>query len=173
MTDTESFPPSYELLLYAVSDTRFGVENRWFTAGSHRSRNAARLAFLELSEEFTSARVILLLVASMHDPATGRFRDVIIEARGIAPLIDRKRLQHLTRDDRLRSPRRPCRPAPGHPRRRRRSRPRAWAYGWPPAAGRWLPPWWRPSCGVEGRIRSPPVRVRRGAARRARSPPPA
>ena len=92
--------PSNELLLYAAADTRFGVENRWFIAGGHRDRLAARLAFQELCEEFPHQRVILLLVASIHDAASGRFRDVIIESRGIAPLIDRKRLQRLTQHDR-------------------------------------------------------------------------
>lgn len=88
--------PTYELLLHAVVNTRFGLEKRWFLAGGHHRRDLARLAFQELCEEFPSQQVVLLLVASVLDPATQRFRDVIIESRGIAPLIDRKRLGRLT-----------------------------------------------------------------------------
>lgn len=88
--------PTYELLLHAAVNTRFGLEQRWFLAGGHHRRDLARLAFQELCGEFPSQQVVLLLVASVLDPATQRFRDVIIESRGIAPLIDRKRLGRLT-----------------------------------------------------------------------------
>ena len=118
------------MLLYAVSNTQFGGENRWFQVGEHHSRHAAHWAFRDLCKEYPSRQVILLLVASVHDPETGRFRDVIVESRGVAPLIDRKRLERLTRLDRPLIARATDPPRPGAPRR---------ATPLPPSRpGRWL-----------------------------------
>lgn len=117
--------PTYELLLHAMVETRLGLEKRWFLAGGHHSRDLAREAFQGLCAEFPAKQVVLLLVASVLDPATQRFRDVIIESRGIAPLIDRKRLGRLTHHARTliataTEPRLPpvSRPLPAPPRRR-------------------------------------------------------
>ncbi len=99
MADTQNLLPTYELLLHAVTDTRFGVRDRWFIAGDHHDRQAAHLAFQELCQEFPGHLVTLQLVASTHDPTTGLFRDVVLETRGMTPLNDPKRPERPVRRD--------------------------------------------------------------------------
>jgi hypothetical protein len=87
---------SFDVLLFAPIPTRLGKAGRWFIAGSHPSRPRARLQMGELCEEFPDPRIIILLVMSAFDAGTERFHDRIVDARGLAPLIDRKTLEKLT-----------------------------------------------------------------------------
>ncbi|MDO9712154.1 hypothetical protein [Paracraurococcus lichenis] len=86
---------TYEVLLFADMGTRLGIERRWLIAGSHASRRGATAQYEELNREFPHPRVKLLLVAAVHDAATGLFRDRVLESRGAAPLIQRKQMQRL------------------------------------------------------------------------------
>ena len=76
--------------------TRIGPASRWFIAGSHASRPRARQQFQELRQEFPGQRLIPLPVMTVHDTETGRFHDRILDARGLAPLIDRGSIGKLT-----------------------------------------------------------------------------
>jgi hypothetical protein len=131
---------SFDVLLLAKASTRYGVENRWFIAGSSPKRMAARLLFQELCKEFPTERVVLLLVASIWNEDTQRFHDHVLDSRSIAPLIDRKRAEKLTPQTRelikqaiIERPLAPLRPPPA------------------PRGGGGLG-WWIAACGVVGAV---------------------
>jgi len=118
MTTASDIATAYEVLLYADAETRIGLDRRWLIAGSHASRAAAATQYAELGAEFPNDAVNILMVASVHDAATGMFRDRIIQSRGLVPLIDRRKIQKLTMGERqrlalaLRIPERAARPKP-------------------------------------------------------------
>jgi hypothetical protein len=118
MTTASDIATAYEVMLYADVETRIGLDRRWLIAGSHVSRAAAATQYAELNAEFPNDAVNILMVASVHDAATGMFRDKIIQSRGLVPLIDRRKIQRLTPGDRqrlalaLRKPERAAKPKP-------------------------------------------------------------
>lgn len=92
---------SYDVLIYTQRSTRFGLGERWFIVGSFKSRLEALNEFQTLNEEFhANATIIILAVKVRYDAQTGRFKDSIFASRGIAPLINRREMNPLTRDDR-------------------------------------------------------------------------
>ncbi len=102
MDDGPAVATTYEVLLFADVDTRLGVERRCLIAGSHASRATAAIQYGEIDAEFPNPKVNVALVASVHDAATGLFLDLILRARGVAPLIDSRKLQRLRETDRKR-----------------------------------------------------------------------
>lgn len=99
MNEPRGVATTYDVLLYANLDTRLGLERRWLIAGSHASRASASAQFRELEEEFPSNLMNIVIVASVHDATTGRFRDRIVKSRETAPLIDRGKLRKLTPEE--------------------------------------------------------------------------
>lgn len=94
---------TFEVLLHTLSGTRFGLEERWFNLGPFTERLDAQIEFEMLCREFREdSLVVILLVASVHDDATGLYRDRILESRGRAPLIRRDRMAHLSAAERKR-----------------------------------------------------------------------
>lgn len=130
MTAAQDIATTYDVLLYADAETRIGLDRRWLIAGSHASRGAAAAQYSEMSAEFPTESVKILMVASVHDEATGRFRDRIIQARGLAPLIDRRHARKITVADRQRLAKALCPPM-------RAARPKAPP---PPSTPGWV--WW-------------------------------
>lgn len=94
---------TFEVLLYTLPGTRFGLEQRWFHIGPFADRLDAQEEYEQLCREFREeSLVVVLLVASVHDDATGLYRDRILEARGRAPLIRRDRMTELSALERKR-----------------------------------------------------------------------
>lgn len=94
---------TFEVLLHTLPGTRYGLEERWFNVGPFAERLDAQEEFDLLCREFAEdALVVLLLVASVHDDATGLYRDRIVESRGRAPLIRRDRMASLSALERKR-----------------------------------------------------------------------
>ena len=109
---------TFEVLLHTLPGTRFGLEERWFNVGPFAERLDAQEEFDLLCREFRDdALVVILLVASVHDDATGLYRDRILESRGRAPLIRRDRMASLSAQPSAsacwRRPRRTARPPAG------------------------------------------------------------
>ncbi len=94
---------TFEVLLHTLPGTRFGLEERWFNVGPFTERLDAQEEFDLLCREFREdSLVVILLVASVHDDATGLYRDRILESRGRAPLIRRDRMASLSAAERKR-----------------------------------------------------------------------
>ena len=94
---------TFEVLLYTLPGTRFGLEGRWYVVGPFAERLDALAEYEQLCREFRpDSLVVLLLVAVVPDAATGLYRDRILEARGRAPLIRRDRMAQLSAQERRR-----------------------------------------------------------------------
>jgi hypothetical protein len=92
--------PQHEVLLYSKRGTRFGMGERWWLAGSFPDRLDALHEFRALCREFRPELTVVLVVAAVEDPATGQYRNRVVDARGRAPLIDRDAMSPLTPRDR-------------------------------------------------------------------------
>lgn len=114
---------TFEVLLYTLPGTRFGLEERWFVVGPFADRLNAMAEYEMLCREFREdALVVLLLVAVVLHEETGLYRDRILSARGRAPLIRRERMAPLSAQERRRliaataplrrTPRRSAQPPP-------------------------------------------------------------
>jgi hypothetical protein len=94
---------TFEVLLYTLPGTRFGLEERWFVVGPFAERLDALAEYEMLCREFREdALVVLVLVAVVLHEETGLYRDRILAARGRAPLIRRERMATLSAQERRR-----------------------------------------------------------------------
>lgn len=107
---------SFEVLLHTLPGTRYGMEARWYQLGPFAERLDALAEYEALCRDFPPGTLVVpVLVAVVHDDATGLYRDRILEARGRAPLIRREGMLHLSTPERRRliaaaaAPRRPRR----------------------------------------------------------------
>ncbi|WP_114374026.1 hypothetical protein [Elioraea thermophila] len=86
---------SFDVMLWVPVRRRNGRVGRWFLVGMHRDETEGLRQFLAVADEFRSRRAVILLVRSVLDRTTGRFRDRILRSTGPAPLIDRREMEQL------------------------------------------------------------------------------
>ncbi len=86
---------SFDVMLWLPVRCRDGRIGRWFLLGMHREEVDGLRQFLAVVDEFRGREAVTLLVRSVLDRTTGRFRDHILRSSGPAPIIDRRRMEWL------------------------------------------------------------------------------
>lgn len=105
---------SFDVMLWLPLRRRNGRVGRWFLVGMHREEVEGLRQFLAVCDEFRGREAVILLVRSVLDRTTGRFRDRILRSTGAAPMIDRREMEWLDQAARrslaARAPRREASP---------------------------------------------------------------